>query len=219
VDTSPEVILVRVILIAVFLLVAFPIHEFSHAFAAYRLGDSTARLFGRLSLNPVVHFDPVGGTLLAFSVLLGSGFGWAKPTPVNPRNLQGGRWGEAIVAAAGPISNFVLAVAGAIPLRYIEATGMDVPFLVPLALDLFVRINLLLMVFNFIPVPPLDGGAVLFAFLPPETAWRLRPMLAQYGLFIVILLIFPIFGGTSVVQQVIRVVLGPLYQLLTGLPF
>ena len=90
------------------LLVGLPVHEFSHAFAAYRLGDGTAKLFGRLTLNPIAHFDPVGGTLLALT-FIGSaatgnalGFGWAKPTPVNPMNLEGGRRGEAIVAAAGP---------------------------------------------------------------------------------------------------------------------
>jgi Zn-dependent protease len=214
-NASFEDMLVRVIVLAVILLVAFPIHEFAHALAAYRLGDSTARLFGRLTINPLAHFDPVGGTMMALTVLLGSGFGWAKPTPVNPRNLEGGRWGEAIVAAAGPVSNLILAIAGAIPLRYMVATGMDAP-IVQGVLQLFVFINLLLMVFNFIPVPPLDGSAVLFAFLPPEVAWRLRPMLAQYGLLIVIILIFPIFGGTSVIGQIIELFLDPLYHLLIG---
>ncbi len=215
---SFEDVLVRVILIFVFLLVALPIHEFSHALAAYRLGDSTARLFGRLTLNPLAHFDPVGGTLLAVTLFLGSSFafGWAKPTPVNIRNLQGGRWGEAMVAAAGPIANLVMAVAGAIPLRYIEATGMSVP-IVEQGLLLFVYINLLLMIFNFIPIPPLDGSAVLFAFLPPETAWRIRPMLAQYGLLILILLIFPIFGGTSIIGEILGTLLNPLFYVLTGI--
>lgn len=212
-------VLVKVILIAVFLLIAFPIHEFSHALAAYRLGDSTARLFGRLTLNPLAHFDPVGGSLLSIMLFLGTpfAFGWAKPTPVNPRNLEGGRYGEAIVAAAGPISNLVLAVAGSIPLRYIDATGMDVPSVVQNALFYFVLINLVLMIFNFIPIPPLDGGAVLFAFLPPETAWRLRPLLAQYGLFILILLIFPIFGGTSIIGGIFQAILSPVFFLLTGI--
>lgn len=205
----------KAIVIVVMLGVAFPIHEFSHALAAYRLGDSTARLFGRLTLNPVAHFDPVGGTLLAISILLNGGFGWAKPTPVNPRNLRYGQWGEAIVAAAGPISNLVLAVAAAIPLRFILSSGTQVPE-VALTLYLFVYINLLLMVFNLIPVPPLDGSAVLFAFLPPETAWRLRPMLAQYGILILLLLIFPIFGGASVLSSVISAVVDPLFRLLTG---
>jgi Zn-dependent protease len=206
----------KAILIVVMLGVAFPIHEFAHAFAANQLGDSTARLFGRMTLNPVAHFDPIGGSLLAISILLGGGFGWAKPTPVNPRNLRGGQWGEAMVAVAGPISNLVLAIAGAIPLRFILASGMNVPE-IALILNLFVYINLLLMVFNLIPVPPLDGSAVLFAFLPPQTAWQLRPMLAQYGILILILLIFPIFGGNSLLSVVITAIVEPLQRLLTGL--
>jgi Zn-dependent protease len=211
-----EVMLSRVIVLAVLLLVAFPIHEFAHAFAAYRLGDSTARLFGRLTLNPLAHFDPAGGLILAISVLLvGFGFGWAKPTPVNPRNLEGGRWGEAIVAAAGPISNLVLAIIAAIPLRFIYAAGMDVRLL-EIVLQLFIVINLVLMLFNLIPIPPLDGGAVLFAFLSPQTAWRLRPILAQYGIFILIFLIFPVFGGASILTQVFGAIINPLYGLLVG---
>ena len=110
-----------VIVIAIMLLVGFPVHEFAHAWAAYRLGDGTAKMFGRLTLNPIAHFDPIGGVILAVSFLVSQGafgFGWAKPTPVNPMNLAGGRRGEAIVAAAGPLSNLVLAAIGAIPLRY-----------------------------------------------------------------------------------------------------
>lgn len=212
IDNLPE----KVTLIIVMLGVAFPFHEFAHALAAYRLGDSTARLFGRLTLNPIVHFDPIGGTLMAISIMLGGGFGFAKPTPVNPRNLRYGRWGEAMVAAAGPLSNLALAVVGAIPLRFILGSDMDVPEPVLLTLLLFVYINLLLMVFNFIPVPPLDGGAVLFAFLPPQLAWQLRPMLAQYGILILLLLIFPILGGTSILGVVINAVVQPLLHLLVG---
>src|SRR3712207_8699506 len=91
------------------------------------------------------------------------GFGWAKPTPVNPHNLRGGRSGEALVALAGPLSNFVLAAAAALPLRYIVTTGIDVPPVVGTTLALFVTFNLLLMVFNLLPIPPLDGSKVLFA--------------------------------------------------------
>src|SRR6476469_6023174 len=126
------------------LLVGFPVHEFAHAFAAYRLGDSTAKLFGRLSLNPIVHFDPIGGVLLAASLLGSQGpfaFGWAKPTPVNPNNPQGGRQGEGIVAAAGPLSNLVLALAGAIPLRFALATPeiqLNAPIIIEV-LRLFVQ--------------------------------------------------------------------------------
>jgi Zn-dependent protease len=215
---SPEAVFAGVVVVAVMLLVAFPIHEFAHALAAYRLGDSTARLFGRLTLNPLAHFDPLGGTMLAVSVLLlGFGFGWAKPTPVNPRNLSGGRWGEAMVAAAGPLSNLVLAIAASIPLRFILATEMDVRFLI-LVLAIFIEINLLLMVFNLIPIPPLDGSAVLFAFLPPQTAWQLRPLLSQYGIVILVLLIFPLFGGQSLLSVIFSAILNPLFTLLVGRP-
>jgi len=215
-NSSPEEVFAGVVVVAVMLLVAFPIHEFAHALAAYRLGDSTARLFGRLTLNPLAHFDPMGGVMLAVSVLLlGFGFGWAKPTPVNPRNLSGGRWGEAIVAAAGPLSNLVLAIAGAIPLRYILVSGMDVRFLTEV-LALSVQINLILMIFNLLPIPPLDGSAVLFAFLPPQTAWQLRPILSQYGIVILILLIFPIFSGRSLLTLIFSAILNPLFGFLVG---
>ena len=108
----PADLLPRVIVVAIMLLIGFPVHEFAHALAAYRLGDGTAKLFGRLTLNPIAHFDPLGGILLAVSFIgAGFGFGWAKPTPVSPQNLAGGRRGEALVAAAGPLSNLVLAAA------------------------------------------------------------------------------------------------------------
>ena len=212
-------LLASIIVVAIMLLVGFPVHEFSHALAAYRLGDSTARFMGRLSLNPIVHFDPLGGILLAIT-FIGSqgtfGFGWAKPTPVNPRNLEGGRWGEAIVAAAGPLSNLVLATAAAIPLRYIlsNPTLIDqIPTLALQVLYLFVVINLVLMIFNLFPIPPLDGSKVLFAFMPPQVAWRWRPILEQYGfiLLFIIFFVLPTFGmpiGTRIVGSVIDVFLG-----------
>ena len=214
---NPQLLLIKIAVLAVMLLVAFPIHEFSHALAAFRLGDGTARLLGRLTLDPRAHFDPTGGLLLAVSVLfLGFGFGWAKPTPYNPMNLQGGRWGEAIVSVAGPISNLVLAVAAAIPLRYIDASGMNVPILAEF-LDFFVTINLVLMVFNLIPIPPLDGSKVLFAFLDPQTAYRVRPMLEQYSLPILLAaMLLPIFGGNTLIGVVFDELLTPLSHLLTG---
>src|SRR5687767_6658726 len=102
------------------LLVGFPVHEYSHALAAYRLGDSTARYMGRLTLDPRVHLDPLGAGLLVLTAVTGGIFvGWAKPTPVNPMNLQGGRRGEAFVAAAGPLSNLIMAAIVAVPLRVI----------------------------------------------------------------------------------------------------
>ena len=209
-------LLSKVTVIAVMLLVAFPIHEFAHAFAAYQLGDNTARYMGRLTLDPRAHFDPQGGLLMVISVMVGFGIGWAKPTPVNPMNLRGGRWGEAIVSAAGPISNLILAAAAALPLRYMYATDMDLPILETI-LRLFILINLGLMIFNFLPIPPLDGSKVLFAFMEPQTAWRVRPMLEQYGMLVLFALIFlPFLGGPDVLGIVFREILGPLMRLLTG---
>jgi Zn-dependent protease len=203
--------------IIIMLLVAFPVHEFAHALAAVQLGDGTPRLLGRLTLDPRAHFDPAGAMLLAISMLVGFGIGWAKPTPYNPLNLRGGRWGEAIIAVAGPISNLVLAVAASIPLRYIDATGMDVPFLRGV-LYLFVVINVLLMVFNLIPIPPLDGSKVLYAFLDQRTAWQTRAFLEQYGLFILLAAMFlPIFGGSTLIGVVFNEVLQPIVSLLTGI--
>ncbi|MEX1172697.1 MAG: site-2 protease family protein [Chloroflexota bacterium] len=216
-----ENVLPIAIAVGIMLLVGFPVHEFSHALAAYRLGDGTAKLFGRLTLNPAVHFDPLGGILLAVT-FIGSGgtfgFGWAKPTPVNPSNLQGGPRGEALVAAAGPISNLVLAVAAALPLRYILANpdlAAEIPFLVIQVLYIFVFINLVLMVFNLFPIPPLDGSKVLFAFLPPHLAWRWRPILEQYG-FILLLIVFFFPPGASIGGRIIIPILEALFSLLVG---
>jgi Zn-dependent protease len=211
---SPERVVTVAIVLAIMLLFAFPFHEFAHALAAYRLGDSTARLFGRLTLNPLAHLDPTGAVILAISMLVGFGIGWAKPTPVNPHNLRYGRWGEAIVAAAGPLSNLILATAGAIPLRYIYATGMDVPFLTGI-LELFVFINLLLMIFNFIPIPPLDGSKVLFAFLDRRTEYQVRPILEQYGFFILFALLF-LPPGDSIGLRIIEPILDAFRKLLVG---
>ena len=208
---------IKAAVIIVMLGIAFPIHEFAHALAAYRLGDGTAKLMGRLTLDPRAHFDPTGGLLLAISVLfLGFGFGWARPTPYNPMNLQGGRWGEAIVSAAGPISNLILAIGASIPLRYIYATGMQVGLL-ELFLTFFIELNLILMVFNLLPIPPLDGSKVLYAFMEPRTVMQVRPVLEQYGFVILIgAMLLPIFGGQTLIGIVFNEVLDPLTQILVG---
>jgi Zn-dependent protease len=209
----------RLIVVAIMLLVGFPVHEFAHALTAYRLGDGTAKLFGRLTLNPVAHFDPLGGILLAVTFIAGGfGFGWAKPTPVNPSNLAGGHRGEALVAAAGPISNLVLATAAALPLRYILAAPGLAEQLPPMVIDVlfyFVYINLVLMIFNLIPIPPLDGSKVLFTFLSPRMAWQWRPVLEQYG-FVLLLLIFFLPPGDSIGSRIITPILDALFSLLVG---
>ena len=204
------------VLIAFFLLIGFPVHEFFHAFMAYRLGDGTAKMFGRLTLNPIAHFHPVGGTMLVLSVALaGIPLGFAA-TPVNPSNLRG-RYGEAYVSAAGPISNLLLAAAVAIPLRIFLATDMQFEFpIVAGILALIVWGNLILGVFNLIPIPPLDGGAILLSIVPRETAWRLRPMLSQYGFLLLIIIFFVPIGGSSIGGRVILPIADAIYGLLVG---
>jgi Zn-dependent protease len=207
--------------VAIFLVVGFPVHEFAHAFAAYRLGDNTARLFGRLTLNPIVHLDPIGAIVLVASAFLGTGFfiGWAKPTPVNPAMLRGGRRSDAIVAVAGPVSNLLMAAAAAIVLRILVAV-VDVPP-EPIAfaanvLLFFVYINVALFIFNLVPIPPLDGSHVLFAFLDPRTVWKVRPFLQQWGLMILLVAMLLPIGGQSLGGRVIGPLMDGIATLLVG---
>lgn len=203
------------IVVAVMLLVGFPVHEFMHAWTAMRLGDNTARWMGRVSLDPRVHFDQMGGLILAgtailqalglFSIL----FGYAKPTPVNPTNLRNGRRGHALVAFAGPASNIVVAALAAIPIRILRLEPewwnyfVDTPVLLMLlrAGLLLLSLNVLLFVFNLIPVPPLDGWSVLKGIVPAATARRLDELEVQYAnviptLFFGLILVIFFTGGT-----------------------
>ena len=182
---DPATLIARVVT----LLIAFTIHELAHAVVADRLGDPTSRNMGRFSLNPLVHLDPMGSIMLILT-----GFGWAKPVMVNPYNLRGNpRTSMAIVAAAGPISNLIMALLAAIPYQL----GLLTPeffstFTVPspsFILTQFIWINLILAFFNLIPVPPLDGYKILIAILPSEMAYQLRP-LERYGFIILIALLF-----------------------------
>ncbi len=208
----------RLIAAGLILLFALPFHEFSHALAAYRLGDSTAKLLGRLTLNPVAHFDPLGGMLLIISSVIGVGIGWAKPTPVNPSNLEGGRYGDAIVAMAGPLSNLVLAVVAALPFRYIVDSGLGVPTEVLTVLLNFIYINVALCLFNLLPIVPLDGSHVLFALMSPATAWRYRPVITQYGPIMLLVAAFlPILpGGHTIFGFVFDQIGVPIVAFLVG---
>ncbi len=206
---------------AIIILISFPVHEFSHAWMAYRLGDSTARYLGRLTLNPLVHFDPLGGLMLVASAYAGVGVGWAKPTPVNFANLRNGRTGEAMVAAAGPVSNLIIAVAGGAIFRVVFGLSPNPApgqFALLQILYIFVEINVALFIFNLIPVPPLDGTRVLLAALPPRRAFEVGAFLGQYGTYVLLAIIFlPYLAHIQGPIQFIFEHIGiPIVGLLTG---
>jgi Zn-dependent protease len=190
--------------IAVALIVGITFHEFSHAFVADVLGDHRPRALGRVSLNPVAHIDPIGA--LFFLV---AGFGWGKPVPVNIGALRPGRIGMAFVSAAGPIANVVVAVAAAIVYRVLDIAGVG-----GLVLDIFnaiVFFNLLLAIFNLIPIPPLDGYNAVLAFLSPRNAMMVQRY-APYGILVLLLLVFI---PNSPLQLLLRMA-RPLTEALTG---
>jgi Zn-dependent protease len=167
----------RLILMVPALLLAVTVHEVAHGWVADRLGDPTARLAGRLTLNPLPHIDPLGA--LAFVL---AGFGWARPVPVNARNLRRPLRDMACVAAAGPVSNFLVAFAGLLALILVRH-GLSAPFLaapVEGMLRYVYLFNLGLGIFNLIPLPPLDGGHFLPYFFP-RRSWSLLARLEQYG--------------------------------------
>jgi Zn-dependent protease len=209
--------------VAIMLLVGFPVHEYLHAYVAYRLGDSTARWQGRLTLDPRVHFDPMGGTLLIISALFASGFflGFAKPTPVNPMNLRNGRRGEALVAVAGPLSNLVMAAAGAIVYRLFDAFALSLLDVMPEQLFrmlwsvtfYFVWINASLFVFNLLPIPPLDGWRALLGVVPPRTNYQLRSFEARYAqiipfAFLAVILVGGRYIIVPILDVIMRILLG-----------
>ena len=170
------------------LIMSVVVHEVSHGVAANALGDPTAKYQGRLTLNPIKHLDPFGSVLLPVMTYLVGGFifGWAKPVPYNPYNLKNQRWGPAVVGAAGPLSNLIVALGFALLLRFFAA-GFSSSL--PENFTSIIFINILLAIFNLVPIPPLDGSKVLFALLP-DTLYRLQAVLEQYGFLILILFIF-----------------------------
>jgi Zn-dependent protease len=164
-------------------------HEFMHGFVAFKLGDDTARLSGRLSLNPLAHIDPIGTVLLPVVLFLAGlpVFGAAKPVPFNPYRLKYGEYGAAMVGAAGPLTNLVVATFFGIWLRI-----FDVPSPMLELFELFVIINIGFFIFNLIPFPPLDGSRVLFAFVPEAVRSFMR-QIESFGLFGIMLFIFFLF--------------------------
>lgn len=171
------------------LLIAITVHEFAHAAMAFYLGDPTAKHTGRLTLNPFAHLD-LWGTLL----LLFVGFGWGKPVPFNPYNLRDQKYGPALVSLAGPAANFVMIVVFGLLLKFVyPLTGLGSDNALYILLSIVIVLNAILMVFNLIPIPPLDGSKLLFAVLPDSLA-DFKAMLERWGLLILIALL--LFAGS-----------------------
>jgi Zn-dependent protease len=209
---DPATLLTRIFV----LMTAFSVHEFAHAWVANYFGDDTPRMYGRLTLNPAAHLDLMGSIMLLIA-----GFGWAKPVPVNPYALR--RRSEAAlmwVSIAGPLSNLLMAIIAAIPFQtgLVQYTGLrgDILPTLPYFLFEFILINLFLMLFNLIPLFPLDGEKVLDFFLPPEQA-KVLENIRPYGPMILFAVVFvgP-FLGLDIFSWIIHPPLNFMLQLLVG---
>ena len=199
-------------------LITITIHEFAHAWMADKLGDPTARIQGRLSLNPLVHYDPVGTSLLLVLVVLRAlgapviPFGWAKPVRYDPFNLKDPRRDAALISFAGPLINLLFAGLLALLLRFAFIPFFPLSFLSGFFYP-FIILNISLAVFNLIPVHPLDGGKIIVGLLPEAQAKEVDMFLSRYGTIILIFFIFPVFGGTSLVSLIISPIINFLINL------
>jgi len=194
------------------LIMSVVIHEVSHGYVAQMFGDPTARLAGRLTLNPMKHLDPVGSFLVPMATYFLGGFifGWARPVPYNPYNLSNQRWGTALVAAAGALSNLFIAVVFGLLIRFSADLGIASAAFLDIA-SIIVFLNIILAVFNMIPIPPLDGSKVLFSLLPYHLSY-IQHFLERYSLFLVFLLIL-------VFWRFVLPVVFFLFTLITGIGF
>ena len=204
-----------IIFLIIILIFSVIIHEIAHGSVAYYLGDPTAKYAGRLTLNPIKHLDPVGSILVPvflaiMAQITGAGiiFGWAKPVPINPHNFRDQKYGSLKVALAGPLSNLSVAVFFGLILRFVPQV-VTVPGLVVI-FSYIIYINILLAVFNLIPVPPLDGSHILFALLPYR-AREIQMFLRQFGMFIILFII--LFGFQYVLQ-----IINWIFNFITGFP-
>ncbi len=192
----------RIIMLLPGILLGLTVHEFSHGYVAYLLGDNTAKNNGRLTLNPVAHIDPIGFLMLIFA-----GFGWAKPVPINPYFFTDRRRGTFLVSIAGPASNIVMAIVLTTLLGLFMRT-MGVGFAVQQVVMSAIFINLVLAVFNLFPIPPLDGSKILMSLFPSrfeETFYQLE----KYSVILLILLLV-----LGVIRNVLFPIVGALYNLL-----
>lgn len=194
-----------VVLISV-LIFSVMIHEIAHGLAALWQGDWTAQQAGRLTLNPAKHLDPWGSFIVPLFLIIsqvGVIFGWAKPVPYNPYNLRDQKYGPAIVGVAGPLSNLFLALFAGILMRLLLVAGVSSSAFIFVPLFFFIQINILLMIFNLLPIPPLDGSKLLFTFLPISE--HTKQLLEQYG-FVFLLIFLFLFSSAfgSVVGAIMR---------------
>lgn len=195
------------------LLAAITVHEYAHAWMSDRLGDPTARLAGRLTLNPLAHLDPIG-TLM----LLLFRFGWGKPVPFDPYNLRHPRRDAALISFSGPASNIALATILSLAIRFAHLAFGPPAFILETILTPFVILSVVLAIFNLIPIHPLDGGKVLIGLLPDRLAYEWDQILHQYGLIILLFLLLPIFGISPIIAILSPIVNLVLSFLLPGTP-
>lgn len=192
------------------LIISVVIHEVSHGYAANLLGDPTAKYAGRLTLNPIRHLEILGSFIVPLLTFMAGGliFGWAKPVPYNPYNLKYQKWGPAIVAVAGPFSNFIVALFFGLIVRLaIGGAFILSPALVEIMITI-IFVNVVLMIFNLIPIPPLDGSKILFSILPLSMS-HVADFLERYGFIFLIIFVFFFFGALSpVIKGVVSVFTG-----------
>lgn len=197
------------------LLFSVIIHELAHGSVAYSLGDPTAKYAGRLTLNPLKHLDPLGSVILPFLLFISGSsilIGWAKPVPINPYNFKDQKYGALKVAVAGPATNFALAIFFGLLIRFVPTSLFVLAPGIFLIFSFIVQINIMLAIFNLLPIPPLDGSWILFSLLPPRFD-KVKAFISQYGMFILIFLI--VFGGLTGMGVITRL----LYQIITGSAF
>lgn len=199
--------------------IAITVHEAAHAWTSDRLGDPTARLMGRLSLNPKAHYDPVGTTLLLVLVIMRAvgipviPFGWAKPVIFDPYNLKSPRRDSAIISFAGPASNLIVATILSLVIRATSSPFSPLVFL-PALLYPIITLNVVLAVFNLIPIHPLDGGKIFVGLLPAPEAREADLFLRRYGFIILLFLIFPTIGGTSPIFLILSPIIDFILRIL-----
>lgn len=202
-------------------LTAITIHEGAHAWMANRLGDPTAKLMGRLTLNPIAHMDLYGTVLIPLFLILARSplvFGWAKPVQFDPYNLRNPRKDSALISLAGPVSNLMLAVVLSLILNFFGHSLNSVSGFLPYLLYKTMAINVVLAVFNFIPLHPLDGGKIFIGLLPEKDALEADIFLNRYGMIILVFLMFPIFGGISPLSTVISPIINFIMGILVSSP-